>query len=532
MFVYEKVVVEMVTYISSAAKFLAQHVASAQVVSIPPSSHNKEQTNIVPLEDIKLRLEKGHLFAIGALGLGIGVVVIRLIITSKDTDETDDTMSDSLNDQQTEILANYQSLTGEEDMARSIQVLKNSNWDLNRALSGSTRGNSPVPSSSSSATNASVQRRVPQPARLIYLPFTIAYRLFTAPFSIAGWMWRFGSGFVGSMLFGTGGNRAPEVDPATEAARFTQLIESRFGPHHPAFLNGTYLQAVERARSECKLLVIYLHCELNDNASNFCRNTLCTEVIESFINDNFVSWASNIKYPQGYQVNNLLSATAYPYIAVLVCNPVGELPSSNVGIVDRIEGMISTDDLMSRLYHSLEGYGTLLHNVRAERARRETDRRLRDEQDAAYQQSLLEDQEKERKMREEQERAEREERERREREEKEERERAEREQVKSRAREIRRRNIPPESTEKEAVLLVVKLPDGKQVRRKFKTGDTIQTVLDFVDCSQPEGEEIYDYAEDYVLVANFPRKVFTDPTATLRDAGLTIPSTLFVELKS
>jgi hypothetical protein len=40
-------------------------------------------------------------------------------------------MSDTLNDQQTEILANYQSLTGEEDMARSIQVLKNTNWDLN-----------------------------------------------------------------------------------------------------------------------------------------------------------------------------------------------------------------------------------------------------------------------------------------------------------------------------------------------------------------------------------------------------------------
>ena len=145
--------------------------------------------------------------------------------------------------------------------------------------------------------------------------------------------------------------------------------------------------------------------------------------------------------------------------------------------------MITTDDLLARFYHSLEGYGSLLGNVRAERlvlfllfsfpflsfhllsspfpslpfpsfffsfsfvsfypplllrltlscrTRRETDRMLRDEQDAAYRQSLLEDEEKERKLREEQERTEREERERTEREAEEERERVEREQAKSR----------------------------------------------------------------------------------------------------
>ena len=55
--------------------------------------------------------------------------------------------------------------------------------------------------------------------------------------------------------------------------------------------------------------------------------------MESFINDNFVAWASNIKYPQGYQVNNLLSATAYPYIAVLCCNPVGGIPPSPLSLL-------------------------------------------------------------------------------------------------------------------------------------------------------------------------------------------------------
>jgi len=229
-------------------------------------------------------------------------------------------------------------------------------------------------------------------------------------------MWRFGSGFVGSLIpFYAGHRAAVEVDPATESARFVQLIESRFGNHHPTFVNGTYVQAVERARSECKLLFIYLHCELNDNATNFCRNTLCTEVLASFINDNFVAWASNIKFPQGFQVNNILSATSYPYMAILCCNPVGtmrDLSASNVGIVDRIEGMLSTDDLIARLYQALDGFGHLLNGARQERERREVDRRLRVEQDDAYRQSLAEDEEKERRMREEQERAEREERER------------------------------------------------------------------------------------------------------------------------
>ena len=35
-----------------------------------------------------------------------------------------------LNEQQTEVLANYQSLTGEDNVERSIQVLRNNNWDL------------------------------------------------------------------------------------------------------------------------------------------------------------------------------------------------------------------------------------------------------------------------------------------------------------------------------------------------------------------------------------------------------------------
>jgi len=295
-----------------------------------------------------------------------------------------------------------------------------------------------------------------------------------------------------------------------------------------------YLQAVERARSECKLLFVYLHCELNDNAANFCRSTLCTEVLSSFINDNFVAWASNIKYPQGFQVNNILGATSYPYMAVLCCNPIGELPASNVGIVDRIEGLISMDDLMARLFHALDGFGTLLNGARLEKERRDTDRRLRAEQDAAYQESLVEDEAKERKLREEQERAEKEERERLEREQQQEKERQEREQAKIRTREYRRQNLPTEASEKDkaSVLISVKLPDGRQVRRRFRHSDTLQSVLDFVDCSQPEDGTIVEYASDYVLVSNFPRKHFSVPNQTLQEAGLMQSASLFVELKS
>lgn len=445
-------------------------------------------------------------------------------------------MSDSLNDHQTEVLANYQSLTGEEDMGRSIQTLRNSNWDLQRAISG---GSTRQPAIPPAVAYGRVQRRAPA-GRGLFWPISLVYRIVTAPisfsYSVVSGMWRIGTSFIGSMIPFYGGARAAvEIDPATETTRFVQFIEARYGNHHPNFVNGTYVQAVERARSECKLLFIYLHCELNDNASNFCRNTLCTEVLQDFINDNFIAWASNIKYPQGFQVNNILGATSYPYMAVLCCNPVGsmrELSSSNVGVVDRIEGMISTDDLMARLFHAIDGFGHLLNGARLERERREVDRRLRQEQDDAYRHSLAEDEEKERKAREEQERAEREERERVEREAREEQERQEREEAKKRARDNRRRNLPPEPTEKNAVLIVVKLPDGKQVRRKFLPSNPLQTILDFVDLSQPEEEIMYDYADNYVLVANFPRKVFSEPNQTLQEAGLTVASTLFIESKS
>lgn len=40
-------------------------------------------------------------------------------------------MSDHLDDAQTEVLATYQSITGEENTTRSIRELRAHNWDLN-----------------------------------------------------------------------------------------------------------------------------------------------------------------------------------------------------------------------------------------------------------------------------------------------------------------------------------------------------------------------------------------------------------------
>jgi len=159
-----------------------------------------------------------------------------------------------------------------------------------------------------------------------------------------------------------------------------------------------------------------------------------------------------------------------------------------------------------------------------ERQQRETDRQIREEQDAAYLQSLAEDQEKERRRLEE-ERLQREEQERIE---EEERRRREEEEQRNRAREAKRLALAhePRDDDKESVKLTIRLPDGTRVSRRFHMHDTVQTVLDFIDVSQGLP------ADKFSLVSNFPKQLYSQVKQTLKEAQLyPQPVALFIQEK-
>jgi len=311
-----------------------------------------------------------------------------------------------------------------------------------------------------------------------------------------------------------GSNGYNETDPIAASTRFRSELEIAFGNVHPTMFIGSFQQACQRAKSEYKFVVVYLHSALHRDTPTFCRETLCTELIADFFNEHFIFWTASLTMTEGYQVSNLLSASTYPFIGVICNNTVGGL-----AIVERIEGLIPIEDLMSKLATVLETHGPMLLTARLEHEERDKDRKLRQEQDLAFMQSLAVDQAKEQQILQQQRRIEEEKAAK----EKEEQEQIEKQQQKQREREQIFRRLPYEPGLDEAGVtqLVVRLTDGSRVQRRFKNTDKLQVVFDFINSKDIEIEE-------YELVTNFPRKSFSDPNMTLEQAGLYPQASLFV----
>jgi len=302
-------------------------------------------------------------------------------------------------------------------------------------------------------------------------------------------------------------------DPKGACLKFLTEFEMKYGNIHPDFVEGSYNDALNTAKTSFKFLVIYLHSGLHQDTDAFCRDTLCTELISDFLDENFVSWAGNINTSEAFRISNVLSTTTYPFFAVICNNSIGGLT-----ILDRVQGQISGEDLMARLANVLELHGHILVAAKVENDEREVNRMIRQEQDEAFLQSLAADQEKERKIKEEEER------------------KREEERKQHRIQELKEKKLKniqskvppePEVSEKDVTQLVIRVTDGSRLQRRFYDSDSLQSVFDYVNAQHPV---LLD--QDYFLVTNFPRRSFSpDSSLTLAVAGLSPQASLFVQEK-
>ncbi|EFA77157.1 UAS domain-containing protein [Heterostelium album PN500] len=69
--------------------------------------------------------------------------------------------------------------------------------------------------------------------------------------------------------------------------------------------------------------------------------------------------------------------------------------------------------------------------------------------------------------------------------------------------------------------ILIRLPSGAALKRRFRTSDVIQDILDFIDSQQ-----LID--KDYYIVTNHPKQSYNQPTMTLNDAQLYPSITLYV----
>lgn len=314
------------------------------------------------------------------------------------------------------------------------------------------------------------------------------------------------------------------TDPLGDVMNFIQSYNEKY-PIHPTFYQGTYAQALNDAKRELKFLLIYLHSELSSSYQNdvhtFCSQTLSNQSVIDYINRTMLFWGCDISLPEGYRVSHSINASRIYPIMVLI-----GLRSNKMVIMGRMEGDCTPEELLRRLQMIVNDNEIWLNQARSERLERSLTQSLRQQQDEAYEQSLRADQEKERKRQQEREeilKAQKAEEEAR---------KAEQERKESIARlkiELASRvpSEPPPNTP-ETISIVIKLPSGARISRRFPHSASLTDVYHYVFC-HPDSPDTFE------ITTNFPKKVLYSKdnpdninNKTLFEAGLRNREVLFV----
>ncbi|KAJ3298243.1 hypothetical protein HK104_010951 [Borealophlyctis nickersoniae] len=337
-------------------------------------------------------------------------------------------------------------------------------------------------------------------------------------------IWVRGVGFAKKRLIDIFAMEFPNVPNGTwmEDRLGSMVIYSVLLPLRiPTPTAGTYSQALERAKSELRYMLVVLHSSEHDDTEAFCRQTLTAERFLTFLTDkNILVWAGDVREPEAFRVSNVLLATRYPFLGVVA--PQG----SRMVVASRIEGPKTAEEVETAINRVIERMDPSLAAIRAERREREQARILREQQDEAYQASLRADQEKERRAREERERLQKE---------KEDAERVQREKLERREtkkqRKVRlRETLPPEpeASETDLAKLSIRFPNGERRVRRFRATDKIQLLYDYVESSDLSP---LDLEAEFVVVNTYPRKMYTDLSITIQEAGLMPSASIIVEEK-
>ncbi|XP_064652010.1 FAS-associated factor 2-like [Lineus longissimus] len=429
--------------------------------------------------------------------------------------------------EQTEKLLHFQDLTGMEDMDRCRDILQTHNWELEVAVQDTFNEREGAPT-------VFTQQREPRTPPVNTSPsdqriFTVAPRRPTGIFQWSYFFLFFPFRFVYSTLLDIfrftfrllrPDPRRNVTDPLGDVMTFIREFEQRYGPIHPTFYQGTYSQALNDAKRELRFLLVYLHGDDHQDTPNFCRDTLCGPDLSEFINVRMLFWACNTNSPEGYRVSQALRENTYPFLALIV------LRQNKMTVVTRIEGPIAPTELTAKLTQAMEENEGSLIAARADREERSLNQSLREQQDAAYELSLQADREKERRKREVEEIKQQEEDEVKRKEEEAQRRLEEIAQRKI----ILRSEIPeePDSSNAESVRIVLKLPNGTRLDRRFLKTQSIKYLYYFVFCHD-------EAPDDFQIVSNFPRRVLPcepseevpDPP-TFEQVGLLKQEMLFV----
>jgi FAS-associated factor 2 len=325
---------------------------------------------------------------------------------------------------------------------------------------------------------------------------------------------------VCTFIFGPGGPRLR--GGATSGAAFGRALNAAYGAELrlPVFFSGTFAQALQAARLDVKLLVVYLHSENAQHTQNFCTQVLSNDYICTMLNENFLLWGGDVLRVETHFVAQMMHARQYPCFCVLLPANADE-----IRVIGALHGEVQVDAAVGLLTTCLEEMDAHRAEIVARREQHAEDRSLREQQDREYQEAL----EMDRRREEQQQLLAQEQREAQrlvEEQLQQEQEALSRHEAQQQELQERRRRqaaeLTPEGPEARA-RISLRLPAGQRVQRRFLTSATLKDVYAWADCAaylpENEGRDLV-VPDRFLLKTSFPTKDLVEMNNTVEDLQL------------
>eukprot|EP00472_Partenskyella_glossopodia_P007897 CAMPEP_0197520530 /NCGR_PEP_ID=MMETSP1318-20131121/5886_1 /TAXON_ID=552666 /ORGANISM="Partenskyella glossopodia, Strain RCC365" /LENGTH=452 /DNA_ID=CAMNT_0043072159 /DNA_START=81 /DNA_END=1439 /DNA_ORIENTATION=- len=308
---------------------------------------------------------------------------------------------------------------------------------------------------------------------------------------------------------------------------FTQRLKNEYSDL-PNFYEGSYREACRLARNQNRSLFIYIHCPQHEDTDDFISSSLSNDTVRESLNSNFICWAGSVTQTDTYKLCQRLRVEGYPCVAVL--NPHREASRIPVPLH---EGLFPPEQMVNWLHEVRTKYEAEIAEARRRRNEVKQNSQLREFQDMEYIQALEADRKREEEERrqeelkavEEMEEARRKaEAERKQKEEQQQEERRKKQKLEKRKAVLQAE--PPAGPG--VVLVVVRLPDGQQIKRRFREEENFGTLFDLIQTYElvtPHGDAI----ENWVMRSRFPNKKWDDREMTLKDAKMGRQAMFFVQ---
>ncbi|KAI1718345.1 UBX domain-containing protein [Ditylenchus destructor] len=294
------------------------------------------------------------------------------------------------------------------------------------------------------------------------------------------------------------------------AQNFIAVFEARYGPS-PPFFQGSLQDAIAVAFGELdspilerRPLAIYLH---NDHAvasQLFAQGVMCRDNISSLLKGQFVLWGWDMTHKENRQklyesltsgnlievIGNLQSvhSSKYPLLVILLKDRNTIIPFTIV------KGHDNAENALQKLMMSLDTFMRMKHDEAADGQKRIEREQIRQEQAEEYEKALAAD------------RAKREEEAKKLELEREEELKRQQTEEKRKLRQVELALTLPEEpaeNENDVVSIRLRLPDGIQNTRRFRTNETVQCLVNFV------GSLGFLEDEYSIWTSDFPRKDVT-----------------------